>query len=215
MRHGDQTVYVGSPNQSVPSPNGDRSRGKTLPSPGERVAGGASSAKASPDTNGEFEIYLIHEGRTVWHEVYEAMPVVQLMREAKSFFGLEPEGVVLMLFSMVPKTLDRTRTLQGPPRVGPNATVMVFVVPGLVADRVSRATVGGEAEIFARVSSSRSKNGLEASGNFQAPEVRWGGQKLEAVGSGFCSFLGATPARTRAARGFFAGAPASRGSRLE
>jgi hypothetical protein len=99
---------------------------------------------ASPDPGGAFEIALVNEGRTLRHVVFATMAVEQLTREAAELFGLEPGGIVLMLFSMAPTTLDRTRTLQGPPRVGSNATVMVFVVPGLLVELPPRPTMDGE-----------------------------------------------------------------------
>ncbi len=65
---------------------------------------------------------MVNEGRTLRPEVYATMLVAQLAGDAEDLFSLEPGGVVLLLFAMVPETLDRTRTLQGPPRVGSNAT---------------------------------------------------------------------------------------------
>ena len=45
----------------------------------------------------------------------EGMWVLQLIADAARLFSLEPETLVLMLFSGAPATLDRTRTLAGPP----------------------------------------------------------------------------------------------------
>ncbi len=50
-------------------------------------------------------------------------------------FSLDPRTVVLMLFTATPVTLDRTRNLLGSPRVGPNSTVLVFVVRGIPTER--------------------------------------------------------------------------------
>ena len=97
----------GSPARSVPSP---------------LLGSDSSSGKSSV-----FEINLICNGQTVRHEVYDSMPVAQLMDEARAVFTLAQCPVILMLFGMTPSTLDQSRSLSGPPRVGANATV--FVIP--------------------------------------------------------------------------------------
>jgi hypothetical protein len=54
--------------------------------------------------------------------------VLQLAIEAGQIFGLDPESVVMILFSSVPTQLKRADLLAGPPTVGPGARVMVFHV---------------------------------------------------------------------------------------
>ncbi len=76
---------------------------------------------------------------------YEGMMVGQLAMMAAAIFNLDSPTVVLLLFGMTPHTLDKKVFLRGPPRVGPNATVMVFVVPGLdPAERTPNPGRGGE-----------------------------------------------------------------------
>jgi hypothetical protein len=105
-----------SPAHSVPSLFGQPYAAAVLSmSPGK--LGSRSSLQADP----VYEIALVNEGRTHRYRVFEGLRVLQLAVEA----------VVLMLFPMAPVTLDGTRTLAGPPRVNPNATVFVFVVMGI------------------------------------------------------------------------------------
>ncbi len=112
-----------SPTRSVPSPHGHQNSGGIQPQSGEqgtRLSGFGQT----------FDIALVHEGQTQRHRVHETMAVVQLVEEAAGIFYLDPRVVVLMLFTATPATLDRARDLTGPPRVGPNSTVMVFAVGG-------------------------------------------------------------------------------------
>jgi hypothetical protein len=71
---------------------------------------------------------LIYNGQPVQHEVYDAMPIVSLMEDAGQIFGLDPNQIVLMLFSAVTTTLDRHGVIAGPPRLVANATVFVFAI---------------------------------------------------------------------------------------
>jgi hypothetical protein len=75
-----------------------------------------------------FWITLTHAGQTVNHHVWEQMPEALLAEEAGSIFGLDPEFIVLMLFSTPPQTLDKLRTIAGPPRIFLRANVFVFFV---------------------------------------------------------------------------------------
>ncbi len=73
-----------------------------------------------------FTIKLIHAGQTVVHSVWEQMPIAQLAEEAGVIFGLDPEFVILMLFTALPQTLDKSSRIAGPPRVFPDSSVFVF-----------------------------------------------------------------------------------------
>jgi hypothetical protein len=75
-------------------------------------------------------ITLIYNGQPVQHEVYDAMPIFSLMEDAGRIFGLDPNQVVLMLFSAVTTTLDRHGVVAGPPPFRANATVFVFSIQG-------------------------------------------------------------------------------------
>jgi hypothetical protein len=57
------------------------------------------------------------------------MPILQLIEEAGSLFGLDPEQIFLVLFSASPTTLKKENTVTEPPRIAPNAVMMVFYVP--------------------------------------------------------------------------------------
>jgi hypothetical protein len=83
-------------------------------------------ANATPSAN--FEIFLTHSGNTVIHRVWNEMPISQLMTEAGSIFGLDSTEMILILFSSQPVSLQRDRTIMGPPRVTPGSNVMVFYV---------------------------------------------------------------------------------------
>jgi hypothetical protein len=109
-----------SPHQSVPSPFARRGASAVHQSPGQQ-----RQIPRSPDA--VFEIALVNNGRTQQHQVYETMPVSQLVVEAARIFSLNPAMLILTLASAAPETLDRGSTLQGPPRVTPQATVFVFV----------------------------------------------------------------------------------------
>jgi hypothetical protein len=54
------------------------------------------------------------------------MPIAQLAEEAGAIFGLDPEFVILMLFTALPQTLDKRSRVAGPPRVPPDSSVFVF-----------------------------------------------------------------------------------------
>jgi hypothetical protein len=51
-----------------------------------------------------------------------------LDEEAGSIFGLDSEFVVLLLSSMRPQILDKSKTIAGLPHVFPNASLFVFFV---------------------------------------------------------------------------------------
>jgi hypothetical protein len=57
------------------------------------------------------------------------MPITQLTGEAADIFGLDSHTILLVLVTATPAPIPNHVTLAGPPRVGPNATVMVFVLP--------------------------------------------------------------------------------------
>ena len=76
--------------------------------------------------DGAYYIRLICEGDTVQHLVWPAMAISELITDAGHIFGLDPEGISLVLFSATPLTLRRESTIQGPPLVAPNSSVMVF-----------------------------------------------------------------------------------------
>ncbi len=82
-----------------------------------------------------FEILLIYEGTTVAHRVWGTMLIDQLMAEAGAIFGLDPNAIVLLLFSLTPVTLRRGTLISGPPQVLPGSKVMVFWVPGFAPEQ--------------------------------------------------------------------------------
>jgi hypothetical protein len=135
-----------SPAHSVPSPFGQPNEAMVLSS-----SPGKLGNRNSPQADPVYEITLVNEGRTQRHRVFENLRVSQLAVEAAGVFSLDPNAVVLMLFSTALVTLDRKRTLVGPPRVNPNATVIVFVVMGIPvvrspipADRSPYTARGGD-----------------------------------------------------------------------
>ncbi len=143
----ENVVHGGSssPHQSVPSPFEQRNDAVVSVRKVATDDGKNFSAHESPGQDQGFEVNLVHAGQTVRQLVYERMMVGQLTMVAAGIFGLDPHTVVLMLFGMTPLTLDKMFFLRGPPRVGPDATVMVFVVPGLnPAERTPNPTRGGE-----------------------------------------------------------------------
>ncbi len=75
-----------------------------------------------------FLITLIYNGQPVRYEVYDAMPIFSLIEDAGNIFSLDPNQIVLMLFSTVTTTLDRNGVVAGPPRLVANATVFVFAI---------------------------------------------------------------------------------------
>ena len=76
-----------------------------------------------------FQIRLVFEGNSVYHRVWASMPIIQLIDEASDIFGIESNHISLVLLSVSPTTLKRESTVSGPPRLDPNAVVMVFHVP--------------------------------------------------------------------------------------
>ncbi len=100
------------------------SRNATPPVPGQGVL---PSVKV-PDPS--FEVSLIFEGTAVSGRAWETMSVMQLLFEAGQIFGLDPNDILLVLFSAIPASLRRDGYLFGPPRVGPGSRVMVFHAPG-------------------------------------------------------------------------------------
>jgi hypothetical protein len=100
------------------------SRGATPPVPGQ----GVLPSVKTPDP--PFEVSLIFEGAAVSCRAWETMSVMQLLFEAGQIFGLDPNDIILVLFSAIPASLRRDGYLFGPPRVGPGSRVMVFHAPG-------------------------------------------------------------------------------------
>ncbi len=88
----------------------------------------SARARAGATPSGDFEIFLTHSGTTIIHRVWNEMPIVQLMAEAGSIFGLDSSEMILVLFSSQPVSLQRERSIMGPPRVTPGSNVMVFYV---------------------------------------------------------------------------------------
>jgi hypothetical protein len=121
-------MFLVFPARSVPSPHVHHGSGGFPP-----LSGG--QGMRSPGFAPMFDITLVHEGQTQRHRVHETMAVTQLVGEAAVIFSLDPRTLVLMLFTATPTTLDRARDLTGPPRVGPNSTIMVFAVRGIPAER--------------------------------------------------------------------------------
>jgi hypothetical protein len=158
-----------SPAHSVPSPFGQPNEAAD-PS----ISPGRQGSRGSPQADQIYEINLVNEGRTRKHRVFEGLRVSQLVVEAAGVFSLDANGVVLMLFYTAPVTLDREKTLAGPPRVNPNATVFVFVVMGIPAARspipeersldTVREKDGG---------SDTSKDAFQIVGNVQASGIGW------------------------------------------
>lgn len=89
-----------------------------------------------------FEISLTYAGTSVLHQVWDTMPIHQLLTEACSIFALDPADVVLVLFSGQPTSLPRDGRISGPPRVAPGSTVMVCCVPGMLAVERARGNHG-------------------------------------------------------------------------
>jgi hypothetical protein len=94
--------------------------------PSPSVASVRARASAIPSAN--FEIFLTHLGATVIHQVWNEMPISQLMSEAGSIFGLDSTEMILVLFSSQSISLQRGGSIMGPPRVTPGSNVMVFYV---------------------------------------------------------------------------------------
>ncbi len=85
------------------------------PEPG-RIGG--SSFEDFGDEFTPYEIHLIFEGTIVSCRVWPTMSVMQLIMEAGRIFGIDPDEIVLVLFTDVPASLHRDGFLSGPPRVG-------------------------------------------------------------------------------------------------
>ena len=85
-------------------------------------------ARTSATPSADFEIFLTHSGNTVIHRVWNEMPISQLISEAGSIFGLDSTEMLLVLFSSQPVSLQKERSIMGPPRVTPGSNVMVFYV---------------------------------------------------------------------------------------
>ncbi len=57
------------------------------------------------------------------------MHVSQLISEAGTLFGVDPQDLALIFFSGSPSSIPRTGRVSGPPRIAPGSTVLVFEVP--------------------------------------------------------------------------------------
>jgi hypothetical protein len=115
------TFPLGNPKQHAILGRVEHSPVPSVPSPGFGVGGSQRKDQV-------FQITLVYNGQSVRHQVYESMPILTLMEEAGSIFGLDPAQIILMLFSLAPVTLDRNGHLSGPSRVPPNSTVFVFAI---------------------------------------------------------------------------------------
>jgi hypothetical protein len=89
---------------------------------------GGSSFEGFGDEFTPYEIHLIFEGTMVSCRVWPTMSVMQLIMEGGRIFGIDPDEIVLVLFTAVPASLHRDGFLSGPPRVGQGSRVMVFNV---------------------------------------------------------------------------------------
>jgi hypothetical protein len=116
------TPFQQSPSRSVrphqPTPF------RSVPSPLK------SNLQGGMDT--PFSITLVYEGESVDHRVWATMPITQLIREAADIFGLDLHTILLVLVTGIsnPTPIPQHVTIEGPPRVGPNSTVMVLALPG-------------------------------------------------------------------------------------
>ncbi len=140
-----QDVFRTSPAQSVPSPAGQQGATSASTPPGDRNAGGSFfTAGRRPYVDPSFEITLIYEGRQVRHEVSESLPVSSLMNDAGRIYRIDPNALILMLFSASPTILNRMLTLRGPPWVVPNSSLFVFVAANTSEGRLTYPAMGGE-----------------------------------------------------------------------
>jgi hypothetical protein len=76
----------------------------------------------------DFVIWLVFQGNSVQRNVVRSMRISQLVSDTSILFQLAPETIILVLFSMTPETLDRNKTLAGPPLIPHNSRIMVFQV---------------------------------------------------------------------------------------
>ncbi len=96
-----------------------RSPALSVPSP-RTIQGG---------TETPFSITLVFEGQSVSHRVWATMPISQLISEAGDIFGLDKHLILLVLVAAIPTPISKSSTIAGPPRILPDATVMIFVLP--------------------------------------------------------------------------------------
>ena len=75
-----------------------------------------------------FAIWLIYQGTPLQRYVTKSMRISKLILDAGTLFQLDPSTIVLIFFSMNPVTLDKNKTLAGPPIVPPNSRIMVFQI---------------------------------------------------------------------------------------
>ena len=97
-----------------------------LYSPVHQQKGGQGVGRQGEDQ--PYQVTLVCGGQRVTHSVWLSMGIVQLMEDAGSIFGLDPEEVTLLLTGGIPELLRKDSTIQGPPRVTPGSFVMVFSV---------------------------------------------------------------------------------------
>ena len=98
-----------------------RSPALSVPSPLPRAIQGG--------TETPFSIKVVYEGTSVTHRVWATMQISQLISEIGDIFGLDQHLILLVLISAIPSPISKSMTISGPPRILPDATVMVFVLP--------------------------------------------------------------------------------------
>ena len=157
------------------------------PSPQGGSKGGLSGASSS-GSNTSFEIRLVCEGRSVTQQVSDSLPVVYLVYEASALFGIDPDSIQLMYFSMTPVMLDRARTLLGPPRVTPNSTIFVFRFPGLPVPRNVQSS--HERELQPRAPEAMPKLHSKLLGTFKLPKFDGTPKAWKQWDRDFVRFLG-------------------------
>jgi hypothetical protein len=148
----------------------------------------AGSKDASSGFNPTFEIRLVCEGRSVTQQVSDSLPVVYLVYEASALFGIDPDSIQLMYFSMTPVMLDRARTLLGPPRVTPNSTIFVFRIPGLPVPRNVQSS--HERELLLRAPEAMPKLHSKLLGTFKLPKFDGTPKAWKQWDRDFVRFLG-------------------------
>ena len=167
------------PSPPVPSPFSSGPSGVSRTNP---------NGESSSTSNSPFDIKLVYEGRSVLQRVSERFSVGYLVYEASAIFGIHPDSIQLMVFSMFPTMLDRAKTLLGPPRVTPNSSVFVFRIPGPPAPR--NMLTSRDQELHSIDSGFTSKIHSQLLGTFKLPKFDGTPKAWKQWDRDFVRFLG-------------------------
>jgi hypothetical protein len=152
-------------------------------------------------TGGEldpFIITVVFDGERVDHQVWEHMPVTQLLQDVSGIFGFHPplSSVIMMLYGLHPTILRIGFRLSDPPIVSAGATVIVLQMGGQTYSQPTHTgpqQIGDGGGRHGMVADSRSvpqlPQGSKLLANFKLPQFNGTSRQWKAWNKSFTRYL--------------------------